>query len=63
MENELEKTTSVENNPDTKSLDERIKQLEEENKKLKQSVTEASADASKWKKKNQEQEPRRKAPY
>lgn len=56
MENELEKTTSVENNPDTKSLDDRIKQLEEENKKLKQSVTEASADASKWKKKNQESE-------
>lgn len=36
---------------DTKQLEARIKALESENGKLKQSVTNASADASEWKKK------------
>lgn len=56
MDNELEKTANVENEskPDTAELDKRIKQLEAENEKLKQSVTNASADASKWKKQLQE---------
>ena len=38
---------------DTKSLEAKIKALEAENGKLKQSVTNASADASEWKKKFQ----------
>ena len=62
MANELEKTANVENEPETKEtqktestdLDKRIRQLEAENAKLKQSVTNASADASKWKKQLQE---------
>lgn len=58
MENELEKTANVENTetktPNTAELDKRIKQLEAENEKLKQSVTNASADASKYKKQLQE---------
>ena len=58
MANELENTANVENSetkPDTDSaeLDKRIKQLESENAKLKQSVTNASADASEWKRKYQ----------
>ena len=58
MENNLEnpkETTqeSTEQKPDTASLEARIKQLESENGKLKQSVTNASADASEWKKKYQ----------
>ena len=57
MENELEKTTNVENTEnkpvDNSELDKRIKELEAENAKLKQSVTNASADASKWKKEAQ----------
>ena len=59
MDNELEKTTNVEEQEktptaDTTELDKRIRQLEAENAKLKQSVTNASADASKWKKQLQE---------
>ena len=62
MDNELEKTneTGSENEQakaetvDTKSLEARIKALEAENGKLKQSVTNASSDASKWKKQYQE---------
>ena len=60
MANELENTNetnestaSAEQKPDTASLEARIKQLESENGKLKQSVTNASADASDWKKKYQ----------
>ena len=58
MENELEKTnenseTKPEQKPDTASLEARIKQLESENVKLKQAQTNASADASEWKKKYQ----------
>jgi len=55
MENELTNATNVEETKDnTAELDKRIKQLEAENEKLKQSVTNASADASKWKKQLQE---------
>lgn len=58
MENELGNTSNVENNEssatDTSEMDKRIKALEAENAKLKQSVTNASADASKWKKEFQE---------
>lgn len=60
MDNELtntNETNSVEEQakePDTKSLEARIKALEAENGKLKQSVTNASSDASKWKKQYQE---------
>lgn len=43
----------TEQKPDTASLEARIKQLESENGKLKQSVTNASADASDWKRKYQ----------
>ena len=58
MENNLEnskETTqeTTEQKTDTASLEARIKQLESENGKLKQSVTNASADASEWKKKYQ----------
>ena len=41
---------------DTKSLEDRIKALETENGKLRQANTNASADASAWKKKYQESE-------
>ena len=60
MANELENTANVETEqktpetPDTTDLDKRIRQLEAENAKLKQSVTNASADASKWKKQLQD---------
>ena len=48
------KITPNENkNADTASLEARIKQLESENGKLKQAQTNASADASEWKKKYQ----------
>jgi predicted RNase H-like nuclease (RuvC/YqgF family) len=53
MANELENATNTnqEAKPvDTAELDKRIKALEAENAKLKQSVTNASADASKYKK-------------
>ena len=54
MATELENTSNVENTEtkpvDTSELDKRIKALEAENAKLKQSVTNASADASKYKK-------------
>ena len=59
MENNLENSNETstqetkEQTVDTKSLEARIKQLESENGKLKQSVTNASADASDWKKKYQ----------
>lgn len=57
-ENELvnannENGTQKENKTDVSALEARIKQLESENGKLKQSVTNASADASEWKKKYQ----------
>lgn len=64
MDNELnnteqttEQTTKQNSENDTvdlKELQARIKSLESENGKLKQSVTNASADASKWKKQYQE---------
>ena len=59
MATELEKTANVENQNEsapanTTGLEERIKQLEQENAKLKQSVTNASADASKYKKQLQD---------
>ena len=58
MANELEKNTEpntvTEKKPeDTSSLEARIKQLEAENGKLKQAQSNASADASEWKKKYQ----------
>ena len=58
MANELENTnenseTKTEQKVDTSALEARIKALESENGKLKQSVTNASADASDWKKKYQ----------
>ena len=64
MDNELNNTsetteTNSKQNSDSptvdlKELQNRIKALESENGKLKQSVTNASADASKWKKQYQE---------
>ena len=64
MDNELNNTeqtteqTTKQNSEndavDLKELQARIKSLESENGKLKQSVTNASADASKWKKQYQE---------
>lgn len=64
MDNELKdteqttETSSKENSDsptvDLKELQARIKSLESENGKLKQSVTNASADASKWKKQYQD---------
>lgn len=64
MGNELENTTETtetntnqNSNQDTvnlKELQAKIKALESENGKLKQSVTNASADASKWKKQYQD---------
>ena len=62
MANELESTvetteTNQSSNQDTvnlKDLQLKIKALESENGKLKQSVTNASADASKWKKQYQD---------
>ena len=60
MDNNLENSketstqeTNSEQNAGTKDLEARIKALEAENGKLKQSVTNASADASDWKKKYQ----------
>ena len=61
MENELEnpkensetKETKTEQKTDTAALEAKIKALEAENGKLKNSVTNASADASEWKKKYQ----------
>lgn len=59
MANELENPnengteTKTEQKTDTASLEARIKALESERDKLKQSVTNASADASEWKKKYQ----------
>ena len=63
MANELEnpntetktEAKSEQKTNDTASLEARIKALETENGKLKQSVTNASADASEWKKKYQSQ--------
>ena len=54
MVNELENTANVETKTDTEPSDARVKALEAEIAKLKQSVTSASADASKWKKQYQE---------
>ena len=64
MANELENTTkttetntnqnSGQDTVNLKELQEKIKSLESENGKLKQSVTNASADASKWKKQYQD---------
>ena len=60
MANELENSkensvteTKEEKSVDTASLEAKIKALESERDKLKQSVTNASADASEWKKKYQ----------
>lgn len=61
--NDVTNTKDVDNNTkdvqktepkDTASLEARIKQLESENGKLKQAQTNASADASAWKKKYQD---------
>ena len=63
MANELEKNTETnpaqneqnnESTPDTAELEAKIKQLESENNKLRQANTNASADASKWKKQYQD---------
>ena len=58
MGNELENTANVENKdasaPETSDKDKQIKTLEAEIAKLKNAVTNASADASKWKKDFQE---------
>ena len=54
MANELEKTANVETEVDTAESNAEIKALKAEIAKLKQSVTNASADASKWKKQYQE---------
>ena len=70
MANELEKTTETkeetkvdetkvetkpkENEPSIADLEAKIKQLESENGKLRQATTNASADASKWKKQYQD---------
>ena len=59
MANELENANTEQNHEtseqtvDTKTLEARIKQLETENGKLKQAQSNASADASEWKKKYQ----------
>lgn len=56
MENNLENTNENQNTEpkvDTSALEARIKALEAENRKLKQATTNASADASEWKKKYQ----------
>ena len=50
---ETEQKTEQVTAPDTKSLEARIKALEAENGKLRQANTNASADASEWKKKYQ----------
>ena len=50
---ETKETKSEPAKVDTASLEARIKQLESENGKLKQAQTNASADASEWKKKYQ----------
>ena len=63
MENELEKNVEntenkgSENKPEPNNLEARIKALESENAKLRQANTNASADASKWKKQYQEMLP------
>jgi predicted RNase H-like nuclease (RuvC/YqgF family) len=54
MANELENTTNVETTAETSESERRVKALEAEIAKLKQSVTNASADASKYKKEKQE---------
>jgi len=59
MANEQASTNNTQDNggqnsPDTASLEAKIKALEAENGKLKQSVTNASADASQWKQKFKE---------
>ena len=54
MANELENTPNVETTPEPSDADKRIKSLEAEIAKLKNAVTNASADASKYKKEKQE---------
>lgn len=57
MANELENSNENSNEQNSPAdLEARIKALEAENGKLKQSVTNASADASKWKKAMQEKD-------
>lgn len=51
--NEQTQETKTEQTVDTKSLEAKIKALEAENGKLRQANTNASADASEWKKKYQ----------
>ena len=55
-DNKLENTGNNNNPVDIAAIDKRIKALEDENRKLRDSVTNASADASKWKKEKQELE-------
>ena len=52
-ENTTQESQSKEQTVDTKGLEARIKALEAENGKLRQANTNASADASEWKKKYQ----------
>ena len=55
-ENKLENTDNQNKSADTTELEKKIKALEEDNRKLRDSVTNASADASRWKKEKQELE-------
>ena len=57
VETEKENSGGAENTPSASELEARIKKLESENEKLRQANTNASADASKWKKQYQDMLP------
>lgn len=57
VETEKENSGGTENTPSASELEARIKKLESENEKLRQANTNASADASKWKKQYQDMLP------